>query len=163
MAKKGQRLELTLQRQARAWQMRIDGFTQREIAYELGIKQQSVCALLKRTREEYHAEFMEDLDYLQQEQVMSIMRAAKDALDSWNRSKACGPGPDAQYNQFGDTKYMKIYILCLAEIRKILGTEEAFNFKMDIDINSLSDDELNQIINSKNPSTLKHIAALQKR
>ncbi len=150
--------ELTEFRKRTAWEMRLNYFTQQEIAKELQISQAAVSKLLKKSLADYHRNFMEEIDDAKQFQVCSIMMMAREAKNSWDRSKQCGPGTGGQYNQFGDVKYLKAFLDCLAEIRKILGVDILPSVNLDIDIQRCNESELQAILAA---SSLNEIEALQ--
>lgn len=156
MAKKkgSEQSEISLERRRTAWNMRLKGYTQNEIAAYLGIKQQSVSELLERVRDMYRTEFMEDVDQTKQEQVAELMNSYRDVMNSWELSKKVGPFGQHPNNQYGDVKYINAGVAILAEIRKILGADAPIKFDMDFDVSKYSIEDLRRIAEAKSPGEL---------
>lgn len=87
--KKGGRINkaLALERQRRAWELRTQGRTERQIAAELGVDQSTVHAALARASDAYLASVQGDVARLKAEQSAVLQHAQAEALAAWERSK----------------------------------------------------------------------------
>lgn len=148
MAKKGQRHELTLYRKKVAWEMRLKGKTQREIADFLGIRQQSVYGLLQSVKNDFFAAYMDDIEKVKEEHVMVIAKIASEAYESWHVSKEL---VSSKFYKIGDVKYLYAYLRCLADIRRITGADIKLDFNFDMeDISNLTIEQLKEASEAKN-------------
>ena len=145
---------LTATRKKIAWDLSMRFYSHREIAKELGMSHRGVGKMLEKMLAEYHEHFMEDIDKVKQLQVQAIMMAARESWDSWVKSKQVGPFGEHLNNQYGDIKYLKAYLDCLAEIRKILGCDAAIKFNLGIDVNQLSEEDLKRLSAAESPSDI---------
>jgi predicted transcriptional regulator len=80
-------LEVTRERERRAWDLRQRGWTQQRIADELGITHQAVSALLKRLDRRFLAKSDDLIAAQKAAQTQQLQYIADEALQAWERSK----------------------------------------------------------------------------
>jgi predicted DNA-binding protein YlxM (UPF0122 family) len=142
----------------KAWDLHVRGYYQAEIAEQLGVCQQTVSEWIKETEDIFIAHFANDIENVKREQVTMLMFLYREAIDSWEKSKAVGPYGENLNNQYGDSKYIVAALSALGEIRKIMGANSATKYEFKgIDVKKLSAEELQRITEITDPS---QIAAL---
>ena len=87
--------ELTQLREHQVWELRVQCYSQFDIAQELGISQAAVSQILKRVRARLAAEFAAGAADALTEQVEQLMHIAQEALAAWKQSKSPTKAPEA--------------------------------------------------------------------
>ena len=127
-------------RELRAMELRVLGWSQPQIAADLGITQAAVCKLLKRVETCFLRELAETVGRQQARQALRLEHLFAEAMRAWHESKADstrrrqrktqgGDGLDATVaeivveNQHGDPRYLDEARKTLADARKLLGLD----------------------------------------
>lgn len=162
--------EVLLERENKIWELRTKSWTQDRIAKEVGISQVSVGKTLKRLTEKYAKELMEDIITVKRMQVTQLEHISDEALQAWEKSKkptktmwvkrplqsdgtpssSFGEQTQEARDQNGDQRYLTAAMKAKEDIRKIIGADaptKSFNYNKDI--SSMSDEELQSIVNGK--------------
>ena len=71
-----------------AWRLRIEGYSQQEIADRLSIAQSTVCEALKRIEQKLAEEFRAEAEEIKARQTEQHERIYREAMEQWRRS--CG-------------------------------------------------------------------------
>ena len=79
--------ELTLEREKRAWDLRLKFWSEIDIAKELGISQSAVSQMLKRVHARMRKDFQEGANEVFELQFNQLMIMAREALDAWHQSQ----------------------------------------------------------------------------
>lgn len=134
-------------RRKRAWELRIKGYKQQEIADELKIDQGSVCRLLKVAGKMHYKEFMENINDYKKQQTVELEEIAQEALKCFYRSQKNIKSTTKESvlidgisngevnkkvtksQQNGDAKFLSAYFKAKEDIRKIWGMEEKVTAK----------------------------------
>lgn len=127
--------EVTLDREQKAWELRLNSWTQQRIALELGISQSAVSQILKRLLERYMYENLEEIECFKAEQIAQLENVAFEAMQAWERSKI----------KNGDVRCLAIALKAKEDIRKILGIDSPSKLKTPErykEFENLSDEEL---------------------
>lgn len=131
--------EEKLYRDSRIWDLRVkENKTQDSIAKELNTTQKTVSKVLQKLNLVYYQAFVERMDVVKQEQVAQLEIVAQEAWGAWVKSKEqhvstteCSGGEGGGYystntsDQYGDPRYLTIYLKAKEDIRKILGIDAA--------------------------------------
>lgn len=132
--------ELTLERQRRAFDMRLKGCTQRTIATELGITQGAVSQMLIKLNNQYATSLHKKHGNIRNDHVARIEAMKEELYRAWDASPK---GPE-------DIKIVEQIRKLDADIRKMQGADAPTRtVNTDVDVSRLSDDELRTIINIK--------------
>ena len=127
-------------RELRAMELRAVGWSQPQIAADLGITQAAVCKLLKRVETRLLRDLAETLGRQKARQALRLEHLYGEAMRAWTESKADstrrrqrktqgGDGADATVaeivveNQHGDPRYLDEARKALADTRKLLGLD----------------------------------------
>ncbi len=127
-------------REVRAMELRVQGWSQPQIAADLGITQAAVCKLLKRIETRHLRELTETLGRQRARQALRLEHLFAEAMRAWNESKADstrrrqrqtqGSGSAGATvaeivveNQHGDPRYLDEARKLLADSRKLLGLD----------------------------------------
>jgi hypothetical protein len=134
----------TKERQHRAWQLSVEGFSEREIAPKLEaeglgrVSHQAVHKMLKVVWAERQQVFMKEAWDQKARQADMLMGLYREAMAAWERSKKGqkgitkkdGAGDGASSGATvtikespGDPRFLKQAQECLAEVRKIWGLD----------------------------------------
>ena len=132
---------ITIEREKKAWKMRIRGATYEAIAEELGITFGGVKNILSRLHKRYRDSHMDDVEKCKLEQIGELQNIAHEAYTAWERSKRLkvikkkrAIGKDGKfigllhsteetYEQEGDTRYLLVYLKAKEDLRKIIGAD----------------------------------------
>lgn len=79
--------EVSQDRDAEVWRLRLKGWHQSKIAAELNISQPTVCESLKRTRLRLADEFTEEQREIKAEQADQLREVYAEAMAAWAKSK----------------------------------------------------------------------------
>lgn len=145
MAKPQNRLhkeESTLFKEEQAFKLRVQGWSQPQIAEELQMTQQGVSKALKRITKRFAKQFLDDVKVIKHEQVAQLENVAHEAMEAWYKSKeahkknhtkvkgaATKEGAKSaetnrfEEDQYGDPRYLGEFRKAKEDIRKILGTQ----------------------------------------
>jgi hypothetical protein len=121
-------------------ELRVQGWSQPQIAADLGITQAAVCKLLKRIETRHLRELTETLGRQRARQALRLEHLFAEAMRAWNESKADstrrrqrqtqgGGSAGATVaeivveNQHGDPRYLDEARKLLADSRKLLGLD----------------------------------------
>lgn len=127
-------------RELRAMELRVLGWSQPQIAADLGITQAAVCKLLQRIETRLLRELAETVGRQKARQALRLEHLFAEAMRAWHESKADstrrrqrktqnGHGPGATVaelvveNQHGDPRYLDEARKALADARKLLGLD----------------------------------------
>lgn len=131
--------EQRLYRDSRIWDLRVKkNKTQDAIAKELQTTQKTVSKVLERLNFAYYQAFIHRIDIVKQEQVAQLEIVAQNAWRAWEKSKkkhvtstdSVG-GESGGFNsvttsdQYGDPRFLTVYLKAKEDIRKILGIDAA--------------------------------------
>lgn len=119
-----------------AFDMRVKGMPQWEIAKKLNMTQQAVSLILKRVTSRYAKEFLEDVAHTKNEHVIQLEEVASQAMEAWHKSKntheikkqkkTSHGGDDRSIemkDQYGDPRFLHEFRKAKEDIRKILGVD----------------------------------------
>jgi predicted transcriptional regulator len=139
---KPKKTEKILHDETRAFELRIKGHSQMEIAKVLGLTQQGVCSILKRVTRKYAQAFLSDVAHIKNEQVSQLENVASEAMAAWyrskenfnsNKNKINTRGKDGkpalqerlveERDQYGDPRYLHEFRKAKEDIRKVLGVD----------------------------------------
>jgi transcriptional regulator with XRE-family HTH domain len=112
--------EETMQHEMRAWELRARGFTQYEIAAELGVGQGTVSKMLKKARTHYHKYFVKNIQQVQDENIALCNRIISDAMRAWYSSVS---NPDMESNPHGNPQFLHAALKGSERLAKALGTD----------------------------------------
>jgi hypothetical protein len=121
-------------------ELRVQGWSQPQIAADLGITQAAVCKLLKRIETRHLRELAETVGRQRARQALRLEHLYAEVMRAWDASKADstrrrqrqtqrGDGPGATVaelvveNQHGDPRYVDEARKLLADYRKLLGLD----------------------------------------
>lgn len=159
-------IELTMEREAQAWELHKQGYSQTEIAEKLTagdrqhpISQQSVSKALRRVQETLVSDLTDKVDRYKVSQLgrlegiylasMSSYRTSKGVRKKAKRSAAKGRLSVVQEsvtNEPGDPRWLEKAMDALRDQRKILGIDAPLKFdgtvKTDRPLEDLTDEEL---------------------
>ena len=127
-------------RELRATELAVLGWSQSQIAQDLGITQAAVCKLLQRTDTRHLRELTETIGRQKARQALRLDHVYAEAIGSWHASKTDrtrrrqrqtqgGDGPGATVaelvveNQHGDPRYLDVALKALADRRKLVGLD----------------------------------------
>ena len=127
-------------RELRAMELAVLGWSQHQIAEDLGISQTAVSKLLKRIETRLLRELAETVGRQKARQALRLEHLFAEAMRAWNESKADstrkrqrktqgGQSPDATVaeivveNQHGDPRYLDAARKALADHRKLFGLD----------------------------------------
>ena len=145
--------EITTERENQIWELRQKCWTQERIAKEIGISQPAVAKTLKRLSDRYYQELMEDIKTAKANQITQLEHISDEAMQSWEKSKGTtyiNKKGDTPFVFAGDSKFLMTAMKAKEDIRKIMGADaptKSFNYNKDI--TSMSDEELQNIVNGK--------------
>jgi predicted transcriptional regulator len=135
-------------RELRALQLSIQGWTQRQIADELGVSQPAVSKILSRLEERYAREVVASLDRHRAKQTLRLEHQYSESMRAWQESKEDstirrqrkGQGAAGQAassvaelvveNQHGDPRYLEQARKALNDIRKVWGIDAPQQLKV---------------------------------
>jgi DNA-binding CsgD family transcriptional regulator len=78
--------EVTAERERRAWELRVKGLTQGQIADQLDISQQGVSEILRRVEKRVLAELSASVAELKARQTAQLEYVYREAIAAWERS-----------------------------------------------------------------------------
>ncbi len=136
MAKKGKlpTPELVLDREMRAFEMRCQNKTQKEIAETLQLTQPGVCEILQRVQRKYYNHFLEDINAVKLDQLARHEQIKKELWTQWELT--------------GDVAIVEQIRKFDADARKMLGADAPTRtINTDVDVSKLSEEELRSIVN----------------
>jgi hypothetical protein len=127
-------------RELRAMELAVLGWSQSQIARDLGITQAAVCKLLQRIDTRHLRELTETIGRQKARQALRLDHVYAEAIGSWHASKTDrtrrrqrqtqgGDGPGATVaelvveNQHGDPRYLDVALKALADRRKLVGLD----------------------------------------
>jgi predicted transcriptional regulator len=151
-------------RELRAIELSVLGWSQHQIAGDLGISQAAVSKLLKRVEERMLRELTETMERHKARQTQRLEHHYAEAMRAWDQSKADSTrkrqrktqggsgGNDATLaevvseNQHGDPRYLEVARKALADVRKVWGLDAPH--QLDVQTQSpyqgLTEEELRQ-------------------
>lgn len=159
-------IEITMEREAQAWELHKQGYSQTEIAEKLTagdpkhpISQQSVSKALRRVQETLVSDLTDKVDRYKVSQLgrlegiylasMSSYRTSKGVKKKATRSAAKGRlsvTQESVTNEPGDPRWLEKAMEALRDQRKILGIDAPLKFdgtvKSDRPLEDLTDEEL---------------------
>jgi hypothetical protein len=109
---------VTRERERRAWELRQEFRSEREIGDILGVSESGVCRMLQRVERRALEKLQEDVEALKVQQTAQLEFIAHEAMAAWQRSKG-----DSSSAAPGDPKFLGEARAALAEIRRIWGAE----------------------------------------
>ena len=113
----------------------LQGWTQTNIAEEIGVGQPTICADLKRIQAQWRDSAVRDFDEAREIEVRKIDRIEREAWAAWERSqKPVQPAttsndpkqrkPRRQMrNPYGDPRFLELVNKCVASRRAVLGLD----------------------------------------
>lgn len=149
-------------REDKIWKLRVKGWTQMEIAEELGVDQSTVCKAIKRAGEKHHERFMSDINEYKKNQAALIEQAGLSALKQYIKSfdplihttksgvfdekekkfKGKVNTTVQRVSQNGDSKLLQAFFKSQEEIRKIWGFDNPTkNVEGKLTVETMSMDE----------------------
>lgn len=154
--------QIVLERRIKAWNMRLEGKTYDEIAVALGMTKNGVASILYREAMRYGRMHTQHVEAVKAEQVAQLEHTASQAMQAWNRSKEDwksarqefvrqgnevvqeGKGTAIKSDQYGDPRYLLVFIKAKEDIRKIIGADAPTKNQIlgTVELSKLSDEEL---------------------
>jgi transcriptional regulator with XRE-family HTH domain len=136
-------LDEVVARERKVWELRINrGWTQYQIADELGIKQTSVSGILKRMTKKYAKANLDDIKAIKEIQLAQYEQYAMELQEAWFKSKqptitktqkkkeastAKGKGLTEgiykEENKHGDPRYLELWRKLKEDVRKMTGID----------------------------------------
>ena len=142
-------VEEARQHEARAWELRMIGYTHDRIAEELNMKRSSVTKILARVRKRVQSKLDSDVEQHHSEQIARLNRIYYEAMHAWENSKqtsktvskrrtGAGTVPvEGEANlsggqeevtiklqdEDGDPRYLTAAMAALSDLRKIQGLD----------------------------------------
>jgi len=101
-----------------AFNLRVQGHSQLDIAKKMGLTQQGVSLILKRVTKKYAKIFLDNVAHIKNEQVSQLENVASEAMAAWYRSINT-----IKIDEFGDPRYLHEFRKAKEAIRKILGMD----------------------------------------
>jgi len=157
------------QREQQVWSLRSRGYTHERIASEVGVDKSTITKMLQRLSLAASKLLISEVVEEKYAQVGMLRHVIEESMDGWERSKqsakvlttktTSNPGEggskpsDATVrvaDQDGDTRYLSEARAALADIRKLLGLDSPSKL-MNINLESLNDDQLQRIANGEDP------------
>lgn len=83
------RKDIALDREREAWKLRLQGWTQENIAARLGCDQTTISLCLKRIERKLHTEFIAQAEETKALQHAQLEEVYREAMEKWHRS--CEP------------------------------------------------------------------------
>jgi transcriptional regulator with XRE-family HTH domain len=129
--------EARLAWEEKIWSLRCRGWTQREIASQLGVNQSSVWKVLRKLSRRIAQQMEASILERKAEQVAQLEQIAMEAMQGWERSKEAAHAVQERRGEegisrttsatgpCGDPAFLMAAIKALAEERKILDAGEA--------------------------------------
>src|SRR3990167_8093368 len=105
---------LTIEREMKAWSLRLQGATYERIANEIGITIAGVSKILARVHKQYYQLHIRSVEQIKIEQISELNNIAYEAYQSWEISKD-------KSNFCGDPRYLNVFMKAKEDIRKITG------------------------------------------
>jgi hypothetical protein len=136
--------QITRQREARAWELRQQGWSLRRIAAEIGLGHSGVFAILRRVEKRVLAKLNADVEAEKARQFAVLDHILDEALQAWERSRepdksitrkvgtnalgAMDPVPGepvllTSRDSDGDPRYLSEARSALADLRKLWGLD----------------------------------------
>lgn len=161
-------VEEARQHEARAWELRMIGYTHDRIAEELNMKRSSVTKILARVRKRVQSKLDSDVEQHHSEQIARLNRIYYEAMHAWENSKQTsktvskrrtgagtvpvegeiGVGQEEVtiklQDEDGDPRYLNAAMAALSDLRKIQGLDMPIKVSQVIDTkdaNAMSQDE----------------------
>lgn len=110
--------EQVLENERLAYDLRVKGMSQMQIAERLGLTQQAISIILKRATKKYALHFLSDLAVSKHEQVVQLERVASEAMHAWYQSME-----NYEKTPNGDPRYLHEFRKAKEDIRKLLGMD----------------------------------------
>ena len=131
--------EATTQRETTAWLLRQKGYTQEQIAEQLGIDQGNVSRLLNKLNDRYLKDNLDKVERVKVEQTRILNWMVAEALRAWEKSKEPqgrvrevqgGGGGESQtvsesIERGGNPVYLHTARAAMADIRSLWGADVA--------------------------------------
>lgn len=131
---------ITIEREKKAWSMRMRGHTYESIAEELKITFGGVKNILTRLHKRYRDAHMDDVEKCRLEQIAELSNISKEAYEAWTKSKGQkitikkrlrskdgrmlpGEAQEEKYESDGDPRYLQVYMKAKEDLRKIMGAD----------------------------------------
>lgn len=108
--------EQVIDKEDRAFKLRVQGWSQQHIATELGMSQQGVSVVLKRASERFAKNFLDKMKHVKDEQCAQLEQMCDNAIMAWEKSKK-----SKLYKDVGDPKHIELWRRLKEDIRKVLG------------------------------------------
>jgi transcriptional regulator with XRE-family HTH domain len=119
----------------RIWELRCRGWTQREIASQLGVNQSSVWKVLRKLSRRMATQMEASILERKAEQVAQLEQIAMEAMQAWERSKEAAHAAQERRSkdgmsmttsatgQYGDPRFLEQAIKAMADIRQVLACD----------------------------------------
>ena len=123
--------ELTAAREAKAWELKQQHWSNSRIAAELKVNPSTITRILDRLEKQYRAETAADVEAVKSRQIAQLERIAAEAFEGWIRSqrdavttKETADGVEVtRKGQAGTAEFLKTVMQAMADVRKILGLD----------------------------------------
>lgn len=134
MHRSHKKLEI-LKRRQRVADLFLQGFTQLEIAEQLGVSRALVCQDIKRISDEWRQSAVVDFERARFLELKEIDRIRHEAWKAWERSQKPSQSADIAgeggagttrkriRNQYGDPRFLMVVHKCVATRRALLGLD----------------------------------------
>jgi len=125
--------EQMLEHRARITQLHKEGWSNKDIAEELGIADYTVCRDIARVRTVLFEQAVENLDEARKQELAKINLIEAEAWEAWERSKqprttksvtkgdTVNKQSAKEEERGGDPRYMEIILKCSEQRAKLLG------------------------------------------
>ncbi|WP_148074680.1 terminase gpP N-terminus-related DNA-binding protein [Bythopirellula goksoeyrii] len=137
-------LRINIRRQ-RVADLYLQGWTQQQIAVEVGVRQPTVSTDLKRIQMQWRESAVRDFDLAREVEIQKIDRVERESWAAWERSKK--PSQTAittdethqrktrrhVKNQNGDPRYLEQVNKCIASRRALLGLDAPSRMEIETD------------------------------
>jgi predicted transcriptional regulator len=152
----------------RAWDLRLQGWTQQQIAEELGLSQSTVCVALDRIEKKLAREFRDHAEEVKARQTEQLQMVFQAAWEQWRRScedaqkvktvKGRVASNEAGYiplpdlvtemveGQSGNPALLSQAMKALADIRTIWGMDAPKKSEVKLNPETMTDEEIDAIL-----------------
>jgi len=144
-------------RRAQMWQavmLYAKGYTQLEIAEELGVTQEWVSQLIRQADNRYEKEIIKDRGIYRASVYRRFMKIYYESMDAWKRS-IDNPIPAGDPRMLAEARH------AMEQVAKLLGLNAPERIEMDIAVSAISNSMRIKVL--EDPSLLEDVMELEDR